>query len=579
MVLGKNLQHPDKMKIPTGSAHSAVGLIRSLWELVAEERRRLFAGIALATLRAALAVPAAMSLRRIPEAFSRGEGLEGILGFAALLAAGISLLGTAAHRLIDTAVTHSMAQKRIRLIARILALPKSVHDGGERMRLHHLVIADIDSVQRALTVLASQIFPNGLLALVLVSVLALRSPLMVLVLMVSLIAGHLVTTRLWRRLRVSLMSLRASSADLGSDFAGTLRTLELTWYHHGSDLELERQRSQVDRLTGLADEVGRRTAAVQTGQQLTLLAVMGAACAVGAWNPHRSSMAAGPFVVNFLLLFFVLRSLRPHHLGVSDLLQAHESWQAIRSFEQEECPQPYQGTRRIRFSGRIEVEDVAFQYRTPGRAAPLLERVSFDLHPGTITVLAGRNGSGKSTLLQLLLGLYKPDTGVLRAEGIPYSELDVAHLRSQIGVVPQDCQFRTGSIWQNLALYRPEAQPEDVASALRVAMADSVVADLPRGLETEVGDHGVMLSGGQRQRLAIARALIARPALLILDEPTNHLDEESVHQLLGHLRSIDPAPAILIVSHGRALVDHADQVLRLNRGLVIRQTPIPAALA
>ncbi len=563
-----NPEPPQQMRNPSGSSHSAVGLIRSLWDLVAEERGRLFAGIALSTLRAALAVPAAMTLRRIPEAFSRGEGLDGILGVAALLALGISLLGTAAQRLIDSAVIQSMSRRRIQLIARILALPKSVHDGGERMRFHHLVTADIDSVQRALTVLTSQIFPNGLLAAVLIGVLAIRAPLMVLILIASLATGHLVTTRLWRRLRLSQKSLRASSADLGSDLAATLRTLELTWYHHGSDLELERQRSRVNRLTSVADEVGRRSAAVQTGQQLTLLAVMGAACAVGTWNLHRSSMAGGPFVVNFLLLFFVLRSLRPHHLGLSDLLQAHDSWQAIRSFEQDECPQPYQGTRRIRFSGRIEVEDVAFKYRTTGRAAPLLEQISFDLHPGTITVLAGRNGSGKSTLLQLLLGLYRPDIGVIRADGIPYSELDVAHLRSQIGVVPQDCQFRTGSIWQNLTLYRPEARPEDVASALRVAMADSVVADLPRGLETEVGDHGVMLSGGQRQRLAIARALIARPALLILDEPTNHLDEESVGQLLGHLRSIDPAPAILIVSHSRALVGHADQVLRLRGGRI-----------
>ncbi|MFM7214735.1 MAG: hypothetical protein ACKO3H_07645, partial [Verrucomicrobiota bacterium] len=170
-----NPEPPEQMRNPSGSFHSAVGLIRSLWDLVAEERRRLFAGIALSTLRAALAVPAAMTLRRIPEAFSRGEGLDGILGVAALLALGISLLGTAAQRLIDTAVIQSMSRRRIRLIARILALPKSIHDGGERMRFHHLVIADIDSVQRALNVLASQIFPNGLLAAVLIGVLAIRS--------------------------------------------------------------------------------------------------------------------------------------------------------------------------------------------------------------------------------------------------------------------------------------------------------------------------------------------------------------------------------------------------------------------
>ncbi|MFZ9854352.1 MAG: ATP-binding cassette domain-containing protein [Limisphaerales bacterium] len=520
-----------------------------------------------------------MILRRIPEAFSNGEGLQGVLGIAALLAIAISLLGTAAHRLIESAVIQSMARRQVHLIARILALPKSVHDGRERMRLHHLVITDVEVVQRAVTVLASQIFPNGLLAMVLVGVLAIRSPLMVFALVVSLVAGHLVTTRLWHRLCAAQRSLRSCSVDLKSDFAALLRTLELTWYHHGSQLELEQQRSRLDHMTLLAEEVGRRTAAVQTGQQLTLLAILGMACAVGAWNLDHSSMEPGPFVVNFLLLFFLLRSLRPHHLGISDLLQAHESWQAIRSFEEDQFQEPYEGTRRIRFSGRIEVEGLAFQYRTPGREAPLLEEVTFDLHPGTITVLAGRNGSGKSTLLQLLLGLYRPDVGEIRADGIPYGELDVSHLRSQIAVVPQDSQFRQGTIWDNVTLYRPNALTEEVGKALRLAMADSVVASLPQGLETEVGDHGVMLSGGQRQRLAIARALVGRPSLLILDEPTNHLDEEAVTQLLGNLRRIDPAPAILIVSHGRTLLNHADQILRLNGGRVIPQSPSPTPIA
>jgi ABC-type bacteriocin/lantibiotic exporter with double-glycine peptidase domain len=492
----------------------------------------------------------------------------------------IGALGAASHQLIDIAVRRSLGRFRIRLVDQILSLPKVVHDGSERMRLHTLVVTDIETVQRSLNSLATQILPNGLLAVVLITVLAVQSPAMVLGLMASLIASHLVTNHLWQNLLAAQRRFRSTLTEFGSEFATTLRTLEVTWYQQGSVLELERHRSIIKRLTRTGEEVGWRTVAIQAGHQLVIMGLLGGLCVVATWSFHKATLSPGTFVANFLILFFVVRSIRPNHLGLPDLIQAYEAWISLLAFEHENQPQPYGGHQTIPFSGRIKVSELAFCYSTSERATPLLKRISFQLRPGTITVLTGRNGSGKSTLLRLLLGLHRPDMGSIYADGIPYEELDLSHLRSQIGVVPQDSQFRIGTVWRNLTLYRPDASVDEVTSVLRLAMADSVVADLPSGLQTEVGDHGVLLSGGQRQRLALARALIGRPSLLILDEPTNHIDEEGVSQLLANLRRIEPCPAILIVSHLPALLDHADQVLHLNRGEISpRKTEDDLALA
>ncbi len=153
----------------------------------------------------------------------------------------------------------------------------------------------------------------------------------------------------------------------------------------------------------------------------------------------------------------------------------------------------------------------------------------------------------------------------------PYDEVDLSCVRRAIGFVAQNPVFFNGTIRENIAYGAPDASLEQIRCAADLALADEFIARLPDGYETRMGDDGVRLSGGQRQRIAIARALLREPKLLVLDEPTNHLDIQAVSRLMENLRKLESQLALLLVSHDREVVRHADEVYEIESGLAVRQ--------
>ena len=199
---------------------------------------------------------------------------------------------------------------------------------------------------------------------------------------------------------------------------------------------------------------------------------------------------------------------------------------------------------------------------------PVIHDVSFEIAPGRVTALVGPNGSGKSTLVNLILGFYRPDIGSLTIGSMPYSEVDVTHLRRSMGVVPQQPFLMQGTVAENVAYGREDATEVDIKRALDLVHA-GFVDQLPDGMHTDIGAEGVFLSGGQRQRIAIARALVHQPPLLVLDEPTNHLDRRSVAAVMESIATLKPRPAVLLVSHQIEVISDADEVIELDEGRVV----------
>jgi ABC-type bacteriocin/lantibiotic exporter with double-glycine peptidase domain len=223
----------------------------------------------------------------------------------------------------------------------------------------------------------------------------------------------------------------------------------------------------------------------------------------------------------------------------------------------------------------MRFEDVTFGYGT----GAVVENVDLALQPGRTVAIVGPNGAGKSTLAYLAVGLYRPWSGRVLADEVPLEELDLVHLRGQIGVVMQDPFLFPGTVWENITYGSREPTIEAVQAATHAATADEVIESLEAGYDTLVGEKGVRLSGGQRQRLALARALLHRPALLILDEPTNHLDQAAITRFMVRLRALPEAPAILIISHHAEIVTQADVVYRLTGTHVsIDRQNLPAAV-
>ncbi len=312
------------------------------------------------------------------------------------------------------------------------------------------------------------------------------------------------------------------------------------------------------------------------GQLLIQQAVKSAVVLViGSRAVEQGSITSGDLLSFYALAALTLNYVRDAGLGVGSVVLGRDPWLALHTFLAQSPQHIYPGSRQIPFTGAISLRNLSFQYSTPGRERRIFNDLSIDLIPGRFIALTGANGSGKSTLLQLVLGLYRPDSGSLLADGIPYTELDVADLRRQIGVVAQDPPLITGTIRENIAYAHPDAPLHEVQEAARTALAHAFIQQLPKGYETEVGEHGVLLSGGQRQRLALARDLLIHAPLLILDEPTNHVDQEGVRDLLLSLRSLHPSPAILVITHVPAVLALADEAWTLADGQLTRN-PLPA---
>lgn len=219
--------------------------------------------------------------------------------------------------------------------------------------------------------------------------------------------------------------------------------------------------------------------------------------------------------------------------------------------------------------GAIELRDVQFGYPN---AQPLLKGINLKIAPGEKVGFIGRIGSGKSTLLRLLLNIYAPDQGAVLIDRVAVTQIDPLSLRRQIGFVPQDVTLFHGSMRENILLGATDVSDADLLRAVRLACLQDTLVQLPEGLGTEVGERGERLSGGQRQAVAIARALVRQPRLLLMDEPSSMMDPATEHQLIQHLRELEDT-TLLLITHRTAMLPLVDRLVVLDQGRVVLDGP------
>lgn len=220
--------------------------------------------------------------------------------------------------------------------------------------------------------------------------------------------------------------------------------------------------------------------------------------------------------------------------------------------------------------GEVAFEDVRFAYPTRAGVA-VLNGVSFAVRQGEKLAIVGPSGAGKSTIFHLLLRFYDPQSGRITVDGLPLKELDPAQLRSRIALVPQDSVMFATSVSNNIRFGRPDATHLEVLRAAEHAYAAAFIAPLPRGFDTEVGEHGIKLSGGQRQRIAIARAILRDAPLLLLDEATSSLDSESESQVGAALADLMHNRTTLIIAHRLSTILSSDRILVMDQGRIVEE--------
>ncbi len=270
------------------------------------------------------------------------------------------------------------------------------------------------------------------------------------------------------------------------------------------------------------------------------------------------------------------RAMAPVGQVAGLLVQYHTAATALTSLNEMmardvERPEDTSFISRGRLKGAIDFRDVSFSY--PGQSTPSLRNLSFSIKPGEKVAILGRIGSGKTTLEKLILGLYRPTEGAVLVDGIDLRQLDPAELRRQIGYVQQDVMLFYGSLRDNITMGAPLAQDADIVKAAEIGGILGLVNQHPQGFDMLVGERGESLSGGQRQGVAIARAVINDPPILLLDEPTSSMDFSSEDDIKRRLTEFAQGKTVLLISHRTSLLDLADRIIVMDGGRIMADGP------
>ncbi|WP_374489590.1 peptidase domain-containing ABC transporter [Zoogloea sp.] len=314
--------------------------------------------------------------------------------------------------------------------------------------------------------------------------------------------------------------------------------------------------------------VGQISMGAHTAMSFLEKAMMVCVIAVGAHQVFDQQLSVGALIAFQMLAG---RVVTPLVQMVSLVHEYQETALSVRMLG-EIMNHPVEGMRQSgglepELQGRIEFDGVSFRYGP--QLAPSVDKLTFTLPAGKVLGVVGRSGSGKTTLTRLIQGLYPPQEGVIRFDGVDAREIDLAHLRRQIGVVLQDSFLFKGTVRDNIAVTHPSAPLEDVVEAARLAGADEFIERLPQGYATPLDENAANLSGGQKQRLAIARALLGKPRILILDEAASALDPESEAIFLANLKSLAQGRTVIIVSHRLSALVRADAIMVMQRGGIV----------
>lgn len=587
--------------------------MRVLWTAIRTEPAVFLLATLGASLHAAVSVASATVLGHVTDtvilpAFDEGRTTVAALATAAALLFGVGVvkaLGLGARRLFAGLMQFRMQARYRRKVARkYLRLPMSWHHRHPAGQLLSNANADVEAAWGPLAPLPMAI--GSLFMFVIAAVVMVATdPLLATVGFIVfplLIMVNLVFQRRVSPAATRAQALRAEVSEVAHEsFDGALVVKSLG----REDTETRRFTSAANRLRDAQIRVGRMRGmfdpVIEALPNLGVLAVL----AVGAWRLATGNVAAGDLVEVAYLFTLLAQPTRSFGWLLGDLPRSVVGWSRVQNVLATGGAMEH-GTTRLEGDGgiRLSAHGVGFSYEDAFDASPptgtgassgqdladttqptetrrttVLSDVNLDIAAGSTVAVVGPTGSGKSTLTHLLVRLVDPDTGTVRMDGADTRDLARGEIAASAALVPQEAFIFDDTVRGNVLLgTEEETNDADVWAALRVAHADSFVAALPHGLDTELGERGTTLSGGQRQRLALARAVARTPRLLVLDDATSAVDPQIEAGILSGLGEITTRTTeqqhtaagctVLVVAYRRATIELADEVIYMEQGTV-----------
>jgi len=369
---------------------------------------------------------------------------------------------------------------------------------------------------------------------------------------------------LGRRLRKMTRRMQERASDITSVIGETLSGIHIVKAFTQEDHEIERFKQINWSVFDFFKKTVRATMA-----QRPLIEVMGAVgTAVAVWFAlqHLPMDRFGAFVVSLFIFYEPLKKLSKVNSTIQQSIASGQRIFEIMDARPAIVEDPGAPSLAPDIS-RVCYEDVSFAYE-PGME--VLADVSFEIRKGEVLAIVGPSGSGKTTLVNLLLRFYDPVKGRVLIDGRDIRRARLQSLRSLIGVVSQETVLFNTTVSENIAYGRPRASREEILAAAKTAYADDFIQALPKGYDAVIGERGVKLSGGQRQRLAIARAILRNPPILILDEATSHLDTESEREVQRALEYLMEGRTVFVIAHRLSTIQRATKILVLENGRIVQ---------
>ena len=465
--------------------------------------------------------------------------------------------------------TRAVADIREELFLHLMRLPVGFHDANTSGRLMSRVFNDVSLMANAVAGVLKDLFQQGLTFLAMLGVIFYQNWKLAAVSIVVVPISSLTMVRMGKRLRGLASSGQEQVGNMTSSLQESLTGIRIVKAFGCEEAETDR--------FARSNKAYLRTAmkAIQVSSlassHMEVIGVVGVAAIIwyGGYLVIHGTMTPGAFF-SFLAAMFMaytpIRRLAGANNTVQQALAGAERVFAVLDMETEQARD--HGRRELpAISRTLEFMGVTFQYE--GTDRPALAGIDLTVRAGEVVALVGSSGSGKSTLVSLVPRFYDPTEGAILLDDQDIRDGTLASLRRQIGIVSQSTVLFDDSVRNNIAYGRADATDEQVTEAAKAAYADEFIRRLPEGYATLIGENGVKLSGGERQRLAIARAILRDPPLLILDEATSALDSESERIVQLAMANLMKNRTTLVIAHRLATVQNADRIVVLERGRIV----------
>ena len=473
-------------------------------------------------------------------------------------------------RLLSVEAQHLISILRAKVQQKLLTLPISFFDNNKSGALVSRVMTDVEGVRNLVGTGLVQLIGGSITALISLIILIRINAQMTLFVLLPVLIFAVIALKAFGYIRPIFRARGKINAEVTGRLTETLNGIRVI---KGFNAEAQEQKVFEKGVEDLYQNVKKSLTATafMTSSSTFLLGLASAGImGMGGYFIMNNSMTYGEFVSFTLFLGFMIAPIvQMSNIG-SQLTEAFaglDRTQELMGIDEENNLK----TRTItldKIKGNITFNNITFSYDD---TTEVLRNISFEAPQGSVTALVGSSGSGKSTIASLVTAFLNPNSGQVLIDEIDLSKVDLKSFRSQLGVVLQDDFLYEGTIRENILFPRPKASEEDLLEAVEGAYVNEFTDRFENGLETVIGERGVKLSGGQRQRISIARALLAKPKIVILDEATSNLDTQSEAFIQKSLAVLMRNRTTFVIAHRLSTIQKADQILVIEEGDIVER--------